>query len=118
MSKPSKDYEIPNQYARREMRQYLSGLSEVAFGARGKWKKLCTQLGLDIFQIKEQMETIVNYMKENVVNETTKPAKRNRKQRRYLMRKRHKVRQRKAKNDSPTTGGAPGSGQSYDNGGK
>ena len=55
-----------NQYVRKEMRTHLGNLSKIAFGARGKWKKLCNQLGLTVDEILEQMEAIVKYKIERL----------------------------------------------------
>ena len=101
MSKRSKDYEEANQYTTKHMRDYLSGLSLIAFGSRGKWKKLCNQLGLNIYGIKEQMEAIVKYKQERLE---------------YV--KREKVRSRQTENEFDTSTVVDGSGQSNDDGGQ
>lgn len=67
MSKKSKDYEDANQYTTKVMRTHLGDLSLLAFGARGKWKKLCNQLGLSIFGIKEQMERIIEFKNKQLM---------------------------------------------------
>lgn len=72
MSKRSKDYEEPNQYTTKAMRDYLGQMSKLAFGSRGKWKKLCNQLGLNIYGIKEQMEAIVEYRKSILAENKSK----------------------------------------------
>ena len=53
-----------NCYVRKEMRTYLGDLSKIAFGSRGKWRKLADRLALTVDKIKEQMEAIVNYRLE------------------------------------------------------
>lgn len=55
-----------NQYTTKAMRDHLGNLSKIAFGSRGRWKKLCNELGLNIHSIKEQMEAIVKYKVERL----------------------------------------------------
>lgn len=97
MSNKTNEYEEANQYTTKAMRDHLSDLSLLAFGARGKWKKLCNQLGLSIYGIKEQMEVIIEHKRQ------------------YLESiKRQEVRPRETENDADTTSSTDGSGQGDD----
>lgn len=62
----SKDHEAANLYVRKDMRTHLGDLSKIAFGARGKWKKLASKYGLTVDQVLEQMEAIVEYKIERL----------------------------------------------------
>ena len=63
-----------NLYCRKEERTELGDLSKLAFGARGKWKKIATQYGLEIHEIKEQMQRMIynNAMKRRQLEDASK----------------------------------------------
>jgi len=48
-------------YTTKEEREELAKLSMLAFGARGRWKKLADSLGITKDGIKEQMKAIIQY---------------------------------------------------------
>ena len=78
MSKKSKERQErimdANLYCRHPLRGHMGDLSNLAFGGRGRWKKIATQYGLTIEEIKEQMEKIIynNAMKRRALEDASK----------------------------------------------